>query len=74
MLFLSPTLGADYATTPAQRGSLLKAVIKMTALYKQRRDLARLTSDQLADIGVSAAAAREEANRSVWDIPQSWRG
>lgn len=35
----------------------------------ERRRLARLDPDQLADIGLSAAEARRESHRPFWDLP-----
>ena len=43
------------------------------ALYRQRTDLGRLDDRMLRDIGVSRAAAENEAARPVWDVPATWR-
>lgn len=42
--------------------------LQAAAIHKQRRELAKLTQTQLADIGVSFKAAKTEANRPFWDI------
>jgi len=42
------------------------------ALYRSRRDLAKLDAAQLSDIGLSHSDARKEAVRPVWDVPQNW--
>jgi uncharacterized protein YjiS (DUF1127 family) len=38
------------------------------AVSRQRRALASLDADALADIGLSAAEARREAARPFWDV------
>lgn len=52
-------------------GLLTKFDLALTA-RAQRRHLARLDRDQLADLGLSAEQARIEAARSFWDVPQHW--
>lgn len=39
---------------------------------RQRRRLAELDDAQLRDIGLTREAARAEADRPVWDVPQTW--
>lgn len=39
---------------------------------RQRRQLARLDHSQLADLGITADQAQQEAARSFWDVPQHW--
>ena len=51
---------------------LLKTVTNMVQLYKERRALASLDSDALADIGVSRLDALTESSRTVWDAPSHW--
>ena len=46
----------------------------MIALWRQRRTLARLSPDALCDMGLTAAEARAEAARPLWDVPAHWRG
>ena len=36
---------------------------------KERRQLAKLDTDMLADLGLTEAAAQREAARSFWDLP-----
>ena len=57
---------------PSQTGFLTK-LLSFAALQRQRDDLANLTSEQLADIGVSAKEASVEAQKPVWDVPSHWR-
>lgn len=42
------------------------------AIWRTRRALAKLDSNQLKDIGISAAQARREARLAVWDVPSNW--
>lgn len=42
---------------------------RILTLRKQRRALARLTPEQLRDIGVSMEDAQVEAARRFWDLP-----
>ncbi|MEM8592471.1 MAG: DUF1127 domain-containing protein [Pseudomonadota bacterium] len=57
----------------ARRVSPLARFTKWVAVARSRRDLSRLDARSLADIGVSAHEAAEEAARPFWDAPQSWR-
>lgn len=43
------------------------------SLARQRRQLGKLSPDQLKDIGISRDAAQREANRLLWDAPSTWR-
>lgn len=51
---------------------LLRRLAAATALYRQRRALARLDTRALRDIGVTTGAAHVEAARPVWDMPSNW--
>ena len=44
----------------------------MFAVARSRRALARLDADGLADVGLTRAAALNEARRAPWDVPQAW--
>lgn len=48
--------------------NLLGTLVKMTAIYRQRRQLAQLDDTRLADLGITRAQAMSEANRSVWEV------
>ncbi len=43
------------------------------ALWKSRRDLARLDARALQDIGITPEDARREAQLTIWDVPETWR-
>lgn len=43
------------------------------ALWRSRRALAGLSDAQLQDVGLSRQDARAEAERPVWDAPESWK-
>lgn len=45
----------------------------LLGLRRQRQQLANMTPEQLADIGITAEAAEAEANRPLWEIPSNWR-
>lgn len=53
----------------ASRPSLLGYL----SLYRQRRALAALDNDRLADLGLSRHDAETEARRPVWDAPCHWK-
>jgi len=63
-------------STLAQRNGLVKRLtlalrwgLRAYDVHKQRHALLQLTNAQLADIGLSRAAARQEAQRPFWDLP-----
>ena len=56
----------------ARRPGLLKSVTNMVQLSKERRALAALDADTLADIGISRSDAMAEASRTAWDAPDYW--
>ncbi len=58
-------------TSPAPLFSLAR-VRAATEVWRQRRALARLDADRLADIGLSEQDAHEEASRPIWDAPGHW--
>lgn len=43
------------------------------ALWRSRRDLARLDARSLQDIGIDSEAAQHEARRGFWDVPSTWK-
>ena len=47
--------------------------MEMREVARQRKALARLTPEQLRDIGLDGDLARNEADRPFWDAPQGWR-
>lgn len=55
-------------------GGILGRLLAAMRLYRQRRDLSRLSETRLRDIGLDHAEARAEARRPVWDVPSNWRG
>lgn len=52
---------------------ILRRIVRMNALARQRRDLGRLPDHLLEDIGVTRHGARTEGSRSIWDAPDHWR-
>jgi uncharacterized protein YjiS (DUF1127 family) len=54
------------------RPGLLRRLFAMDAVWRQRLALSELDPDLLNDIGVTAAEARREAAKPVWDVPSRW--
>ena len=63
------TLSLTFSGAPRARRLSLSA---MASLARQRRALARLDADRLADIGLSRLEADAEAARPAWDAPRVW--
>ena len=55
-----------------QGSGLFMRIAGYVALAKSRRALAGLGPDELADIGLSAAEAHQEARRPFWDAAPHW--
>ena len=53
--------------------SLLDRLNSVSSLYRSRVRLAQLDDQMLADIGVSRNDAEAEAERPVWDAPNTWK-
>lgn len=64
MAFLSNT-HQKCNTLPARRVSVLDLI----AVHRQRRALARLDDDALADLGLTRHEAEAESRRPFWDVP-----
>ncbi|MCH2167231.1 MAG: DUF1127 domain-containing protein [Oceanicola sp.] len=66
----------DHTTlnTPALPRFGIQSLLRMGALARQRRALARLDAATLRDLGLSAADVDREVARPFWDIPAYWRG
>lgn len=52
--------------------SPLRTLARMAAVAHQRRALAALDGERLADLGITRAQAETEANRPAWDMPHRW--
>lgn len=71
---------ADKTTTRpaagrAPRGLLSRMIARLFTLRdlsRSRGALARLTAEQLADIGLPPEVAAFEAERPIWDAPAHW--
>ncbi|MCV2891555.1 DUF1127 domain-containing protein [Lentibacter sp. XHP0401] len=63
----------SHCSTPVSRTGLGHSILRLLQLSRSRRALASLTGDQLCDIGMDKTAARNEAKRPIWDVPQTWR-
>ncbi len=45
----------------------------LPAVRRQRRQLANLDEAALRDLGLTKAEVAHEVNRSIWDVPATWR-
>jgi uncharacterized protein YjiS (DUF1127 family) len=57
------------APRTANPARLFSFALKVFDVIRQRRRLAQLAEDQLADIGIIREEARIEAARPFWDLP-----
>ncbi|MGF1445677.1 MAG: DUF1127 domain-containing protein [Pikeienuella sp.] len=60
---------ATLIDTALPRAALSVPVSAWLQVRRERRALAGLTSDELADLGIDREAARAEAARPFWDLP-----
>ncbi len=65
--------GSKSCLPARRRFSLLSFVADRASLLRQRRALKALDARALDDVGLSRHAAQQEANRPIWDAPESWR-
>jgi uncharacterized protein YjiS (DUF1127 family) len=54
-------------------GRLLARIAHCRAVAAERRRLAALDADRLADLGLTRDQAAGEAARGFWDAPAHWR-
>ena len=66
------TMSRSSAIALSRPFSLIGATFSLLALSRSRQALGDLDARALEDIGISAADARREAARPVWDVPTSW--
>ena len=55
------------------RPTVIGWILSMDAAFRQRAVLRSLETHMLRDIGVSQDALARELNKSVWDVPVTWR-
>lgn len=58
---------------PQGRPGLWRRIARAMAVARERRALSRLDEHLLRDVGLTRDAARREANRDAWDVPERWR-
>jgi len=68
MTYFAPSRQNAIVCTPRRTG-----LRKILAVWRQRQNLKKLDADALKDIGVSRTKAMAEANRPIWDVPNTWR-
>lgn len=52
-------------------GHLLGRLRLALGVWRERRRLAELSGEELADVGISRDAARLEVERPLWDLPKN---
>ncbi len=52
----------------------LAGLLKISAVWRQRRQLAALDNAALEDMGLTQADVRDELKRPAWDVPSHWQG
>ncbi|WP_298971957.1 DUF1127 domain-containing protein [uncultured Roseobacter sp.] len=62
-----------FTTSRGANRSRRTGLMTYLALWRSRRALARLDARALEDIGVTRDAADLEANRNLWDVPNTWK-
>jgi uncharacterized protein YjiS (DUF1127 family) len=67
---LSNSCGVSRTEAPQ---TLLSKVFAAMNMARSRRALAKLDAHLLADIGITAKQAQEEAQLSTWNAPSFWR-
>lgn len=64
---------AQYFALPRPQADVVSQLRGVFATMKQRRDLAKLTATELADIGLTQADVEAEFARPVWNAPVHWK-
>ncbi len=65
-------ISTQNCSAPTKRPSVITKLKMWHALGQQRRALRKLSPAQRRDIGISHAQAQTEADKPVWDVPNSW--
>ena len=64
----------DVGFPPVRPMRLVSFVRHVFAIAEQRRQLAELSDQQLADVGLTRDEALAEAGRPFWDLPANQMG
>ena len=56
-----------------RRPSLLTIMTNAVGVWRQRRHLDGLDAHLRRDLGLLESDVQREIERSVWDVPQTWR-
>ena len=56
-----------------RRPSALTLLSNAFGVWRQRRRLVELDAHLRADLGLLESDVQREIDRSVWDVPQTWR-
>lgn len=56
----------------ARKVPFIGAILRLHAIWVERRRLARLDAHRLGDLGLTRDEAQKESRRPVWDAPERW--
>ena len=56
----------------ARKVPFLGVILRLHAIWAERRRLARLDAHRLDDLGLTRDEAQKESRRSTWDAPERW--
>lgn len=68
---VAPTPASEVRQSKSKKLGAARYFLNCLYIARQRKDLLEFDDRLLKDIGVSRIAARREASRSFWDIPQA---
>ena len=66
----APLTNAVAACAPKVQLTLLQRVF---GVWRQRQHLSRLPDHMRRDIGLTDGQIAQEMQRSIWDVPHTWR-
>lgn len=65
--------GPATASWAQSRPAMVRSLMVRLNVWRTRRALARLSAEQLNDVGITPAQAGQEAAKRFWDVPAHWR-
>ena len=66
------TLTRFFLPTTFKGRTVIDRLVELQSIRNERRALAKMDADRLADIGISARDAKQESRRPAWDAPERW--
>ncbi len=73
MTNVAPSQGLVGPRRSAPAPSPVARIASALAVWRQRRNLARLPDSLRKDVGLSVEDVHREAHRPFWDVPDYWR-